>query len=124
MRSLALRRRVALLPSLRSSVISPNYAVCGICRKPVEKEEIVENLIGEPKSSVRIRVYCHGSEETMSFDLGSEHHDEGDVGRAMRSYLWFDPERMAGVRRPELRDDEGTLIEDIEIPSERKPEGV
>lgn len=111
-----------MLEALRASVISPNYAVCGICRKPVEKEEIVENLIGEPKSSVRIRVYCHGGEETMAFEMGSEEYDEGDVGRALRSYLWFNPERIAAQYTPKLRDDEGTLI-DPEIPEGAKPEG-
>lgn len=101
---------VPLLSGMRRPVISPNYAVCGVCRRPVESEEIVENFAGEPKTRVRIRVKCHGAEETVAFEMGTEEHDQDDLGRHLRSHLFFRREEQIGERSPEKRDDEGVYM--------------
>ena len=104
------RKVIPFMRGMRAPVVNPNYAVCGVCRKPVESEEIVDNFIGEPKSRVRVRAKCHGAEETVGFDLGTEHHDDRDLGRMMRSHLWFAPKEQVGERSPTSRDDEGVYM--------------
>lgn len=77
-------------------------ALCLMCNKPVDKEEVVEGYQAtEAKNGVpqyskltycKILVTCHGQEELHTFDMGTTEWEPYDVQTRMRRRRWFDPE--------------------------------
>ncbi len=89
---MSLRKRVlTMMQGLRLPVVGQRTKamMCDLCGRDVDSEEVVEYA---GKTAVRVLVKHHGAEELATFDLGTEHWDDGDLSRAMRGHRWFQPE--------------------------------
>lgn len=64
---------------------------CWTCLKLVDVESIVENRLGVPKNIVTLLCKCHGAEERVELDLGTETWDDRDLARAVKGVRMFDP---------------------------------
>lgn len=99
---------VGLLHGLTAKVVNIGGTgpVCQLCDKTLDSEEIVETQ----GTRVRVLGKHHGLEEAAWFDLGTEHWDHEDLGKALRGHPWFVPETKAAgqlTHAGQVEDEEG-----------------
>lgn len=85
--------REALLAKPGGAVFTGTHAQqCYTCLRDVDREEVVHTS----KCGATVRMQCHGAEDVVTFDLGTEQWDHEDLARVMRGRKWFDPMTVAG----------------------------
>ena len=88
------KHNVGLLRALRAPV-APGYApLCVTCGRYADSFGIVEGYPGESERC-KVLVKHHGSEELVTFDMGSRDWGFEDLERHMRGHLWFRPELVS-----------------------------
>lgn len=94
------KRSVGLLPGLLRPLVNVGAtagtgAVCQLCMKLADYEEIVESNA----FSAKVLVRHHGAEElaTFHFETREEDHElrERELARALAGHPWFRPETMS-----------------------------
>lgn len=79
--------------------------ICKLCSdasgktKHVSSEELVDCLPGDGKPYARVLVKCHGQEELMEFDMGTEGWDFEKLAKKMGRHVWFDMAKIAEMGR-------------------------
>ncbi len=66
---------------------------------PVRSEELVDCLPGDGKTYARVLVRCHGQEELMEFDMGTEQWTYEGLAKKMGRHTWFDMKKIAESAR-------------------------
>lgn len=84
------KQRVGLLKALRRPVVTSLAPICMTCGRHLDSEELVEGYPGGT-TFAKVLGRHHGSEELVTFDMGSVNWDEEDLAKHMRGHLWFDP---------------------------------
>jgi hypothetical protein len=84
------KHRVDLLKALRRPT-APGYApLCITCGRYLDSYSIVEGYPGESQVC-KVLGKHHGSEELVSFSMGSREWDFEDLASMMRGHFWFSP---------------------------------
>lgn len=60
--------------------------------------ELVENMPGSGKKFAKMLVKCHGQEQLVTFDMGTEHWSLDEVAKRFQEHRWFDPHSMDAHR--------------------------